>query len=113
MNTEQIQALIEMLSGAGEGVKAVLILYLTIPALLTVINWCGITLLVCFIIKGVRKILAVTSSGSGRAFSESELRIMRDQLKIGCSGCLTDREVSDIKEAIKLLVFQEATRNKG
>jgi hypothetical protein len=110
MNTEQIQALIEMLSGAGEGVKVVLIMYLIIPMLLHVINWSGISVLACFIFKGAKMLVTATRSESSLAFSDIDLQNMRDQLNIGTTGVFISSEAYELKETLKALVIQEKAR---
>lgn len=110
MDIEQLKLILETLQGVGHeaGNLAVLYMWLQFGAsALTNLSFAGVLVGAGYLIyKGIRM-------GVGGDASERFLCEMRDQLRTGTSGCLTDDERHRTTDAIRALVAEKRAKEKA
>lgn len=109
MEIEQLKLILETLQGVGHeaGNLAVLYMWLQFGAsALTSLSFAGVLVGAGYLIyKGIRM-------GAGGDASERFLCEMRDQLRTGTSGCLTDDERQRTMSAIHALVADNKAQKR-
>ena len=106
MDIEQLKLVLETLQGLGHETSTLAMIWLSLTYGTEVLGWliaAGVITYVCRLFYS-----ACTTESQEQFFKE-----MRDHLGTGTSGPLTNRELRDTKNAIRVLVAEKNARTHG